>query len=269
MYSKYDHISRGKHNSGMTLLEVVLAITIAGFVLTAATTFVVSISRIWMEREAAHFFEDHADGVSEFLQASLERSGQQIALAQSEATDSSTQAPTKESDAVVRLKSATRGRSAESTQSAGSLLQTAEQPLSWERPPGFARYREPLLKIQLSQVPPLLVNPANAPSVGIVAYLYFSPDEGLSLLWHSPLQESVEDLQDLRRTQLSPWVSEIEYIYWDGKMERWESKTQPKEGERPDQYLLPSYLKLSFDYAGEKTQRTIELPVHSQHALIF
>ena len=61
--------------TGMSLIEVVLAIAVAGFVLTAATSFVVSVSSIWGTRAERHFFEDHVDGVMQFLHTSFDRAG--------------------------------------------------------------------------------------------------------------------------------------------------------------------------------------------------
>ena len=65
---------------GFTLIEVLLAITITGFVLASATTLIVSISEIWANRQNSHFFGDHVDGVTEFLQARLSEAGTEIAL---------------------------------------------------------------------------------------------------------------------------------------------------------------------------------------------
>ena len=70
----------------MSLIEVVLAIAVAGFILTAATSFVVSVSSIWSTRAERHFFEDHVDGVMQFLQSSFDRAG--IAIATERAGDS-------------------------------------------------------------------------------------------------------------------------------------------------------------------------------------
>ena len=71
-YSKKLLRTKRPHSrSGMTLIEVVLALAVAGFLLAAATSFVVSISNIWAERSLRNFFEDHVDGVTEFINAYL------------------------------------------------------------------------------------------------------------------------------------------------------------------------------------------------------
>ena len=66
--------------AAFTLLEVILAVTIAGALLAGAATLMVSVTNAWLEREDRHFFEDHVDGVTEFLQASFSMAGIEIAL---------------------------------------------------------------------------------------------------------------------------------------------------------------------------------------------
>ena len=61
------------------------------------------------------------------------------------------------------------------------------------------------------------------------AFLHFEDDEGLSLLWYTPLQEDSEDLDDLRRTPISNLITKVEYVYWDERFEKWETETEPKE----------------------------------------
>ena len=59
---------RHRKQTGMSLIEVVIAIAISGFILLAsAASFVVSITDIWSKREQRYAFYEHADGVSQFL----------------------------------------------------------------------------------------------------------------------------------------------------------------------------------------------------------
>ncbi len=222
---------------GMTLLEVILAIAVAGFVLTAAVSLLVSVSSIWSERSERNFFADHVDGVAEFLNATLTSSG---------------------------FEGATDSGNGNTTEAA-----SGDDPICWARPPGFANYTEPLLNFGMTEAPPILVSPDNAPNLGINAFLYFDADEGLSLLWHSILQEEVEDTNDLQRTLISPLVKKMTYIYWDERFETWEEEDSPQEGEGADQYILPRFIKLLFEYEGETKERTLTIPVSSKDALIF
>ena len=105
--------------------------------------------------------------------------------------------------------------------------------------------------------------------MGVEAFLYFDKDEGLSLLWFTQLQEDSEDLNDLRRTPISDLITKVEYVYWDERFEKWETETEPKEGEGEEQYILPRFLKLTFEYQGETKERTLTIPVPPQSALIF
>ena len=279
----------------MTLLEVILAIAVAGFVLAAATSFVVSVSNIWLERNDRHFFGDHVDGVAEFLGAAFSRAGVTITLEGDEndseageadngggSGDGESNADSGDREAEEAPTDSTpevdigedsgdgggRSRDSEERGSAG-LVHTASDPIAWERPPGFARYRDPLLHFRLSEPPPLLAVAGRAEIPAIHAFLFFQPDEGLSLLWYSELQEESEATEDLRRTPVSSLVSELHYIYWDERFERWEEEDEPKRGEGDDQFLLPRFLKLVFEYEGETKERIITLPVPSRDAFLF
>ena len=66
--------------AAFTLLEVILAVSIAGALLAGAATLMVSVTNAWLERQDQHFFEDHVDGVTEFLQASFSMAGTEIVL---------------------------------------------------------------------------------------------------------------------------------------------------------------------------------------------
>ena len=68
------------HHCAFTLMEIILAVSIAGALLAAAATLVVSVSELWLERQDRHFFDDHVDGVTEFIQASFAHSGTEITV---------------------------------------------------------------------------------------------------------------------------------------------------------------------------------------------
>lgn len=278
-----------QNSAGFTLLEVILAVTIAGALLAAAATLMVSITDAWLKRQDRHFFEDHVDGVTEFLQASFSLAGSEITVENDES--SSGEADSTEGDSEgendpddesenprvsinmpgANGRDGSRPGRADSTQgdSGSSLLRLPEDPISWQSPPGFADFEEPLLSFRLQERPALLVQTDNAPIAGVEAYLHFEEDEGLSLLWFTPIQEASEDLNDLRRTPVSELVTQVEYIYWDERFERWETEEEPLEGDGDEQFILPRFLKLTFEYEGVRKERTLTLPVPSQKALIF
>lgn len=260
---------------GFTLLEVLLALAIAGFVLAAAATLLVSVSNIWTNRQDRHFFQEHVDGVTEYLRASFQEAGVTVQVAPDSA---STREPTTavnpdlvDGEVSISINRAVPRESTGKPQpksTVAGLVSVAEEPIAWKRPPGFAAYRDPLLGFTLSRQPPLLVNLENAPALGVEAFLYFTEADGLSLLWFSTLQEAVEDERDLRRTMLSPFVRSIEYVYWDERFERWETEDEPREGPG-ESLLLPRYLKLQFEHEGIIDERLIAIPVVSRNALLF
>ncbi|MGJ8650096.1 MAG: PulJ/GspJ family protein [Opitutaceae bacterium] len=257
--SKFDNQSPKR---AFTLLEVILAIAITGFVLAAATSFVVSISRIWVDREERHFFEDHVDGVTEFLNACFTSAGMEVALGDSttDNTDTST-------EGEVRLE--VGGGNNEATSENGGLLRSSEEPVGLGRLPGSADYEDPLISFKLIEVPPLLINLDDEPIIGIEAFIHFEDGEGLSLLWYSILQEEVEDVNDLRRTEISQLVTDIQYVYWDEKIEQWEVEDKLMEGEGDEEFLLPRFIKLTFEYEDETKERSLTIPVPSTSALLF
>ena len=267
---------------GFTLLEVLLAITIAGFVLAAASTMLVSVSNIWANRQQNHFFDDHADGVAEFLQACFIRAGSEVALGESgeqpgapnsgqSNDDGSSLAP--RVGVTVGDNSGTRrltpGVNQDKTSGSDShLLRLSDQPISWGKPPGAPAYQDPFLNFKLAPPPPLLVSANGAPIGRIDVFLHFDEKEGLSLLWNSTLQEKVEDENDLRRTQISPYVKAMKFVYWDERFSNWEEDNEPREGET-DEFLLPRFIRLTFQKDDITTERTITLPVGSRSALLF
>ncbi|MEN8725157.1 MAG: prepilin-type N-terminal cleavage/methylation domain-containing protein [Lentimonas sp.] len=276
---------RARHEnnrSAFTLIEVILAIALTGFLLAGATSIVLSFSRIWVDREERNFFEDHVDGVTEFLNASFASAGMEIALGESSGDGTTNATGDRNENPVdpnanttptvkVNVGKTSDGETGENTAEAnnGGLLRVPEEPIGWVKPPGFADHKDPLINFNLTTTPPLLVNLDDAPTIGVDAFLYFKRDEGLSLLWYSLLQEEAEDTDDLRRTEISPLVTAINYIYWDEGFEKWEEEDEPKEGEGNDKFLLPRFIKLIFEYDGETKERTIMIPVPSTSALLY
>jgi len=262
----------------MTLLEVILAIAVTGFLLAAAATFVVSISSIWMNREDRNFFEDHVDGVAEFLQGCFSQAGVSVTLEKSTGSDDS-QSPQEESGDTgtpPEVEGSITGpdgdgskpKETDSSRVSAGLVRSDPAPIAFKSPPGFADYKDPLLHFRLSKKPPLLIGQDRMPAQFIDAYIYFDPSEGLSLIWYSNLQEEVKDTRDLRRTLVSPWVTAIHYIYWDEQFERWEEEDEPMKGD-DDGFLLPRFLKIVFTYEDESKERLLTIPVPSISLPLF
>ena len=267
------------HRCAFTLMEIILAVSIAGALLAAAATLVVSVSELWIERQDRHFFDDHVDGVTEFIQASFAHSGTEITVSAPEeqtvnssnplGADSNTPNTNITEAEIMPSNNGVQSGNIASEHAGVGLIKTAEQPIVWSKPPGYPEYEDPLLHFSLKDTSPLLIKAEDAPVIGVKAFFYFKKDEGLSLLWYTPLQEDSEDLNDLRRTQISDLITQIEYIYWDDRFKKWENQTDPKESEAGDEFVLPRFAKLTFEYEGEKKERILTIPVPSQSALIF
>lgn len=146
-----------------------------------------------------------------------------------------------------------------------SPVQESAEPVRWERPPGFNEFEDPLLTFQLTDSPPLLVwDDVIFP--GITAHLYLGEDEGMSLLWYSRFSE-VEGIDDLRRTQISPFVERISYCYFDADSDSWEILEEPKE-DRDRQLILPDFVKILFEHNTETREVSLYLPRRGQNVPI-
>ena len=61
-------------------------------------------------------------------------------------------------------------------------------------------------------------------------------------------------------TPISDLITKVEYVYWDERFEKWETETKPKESENDDKFILPSFLKLTFEYEGVIKERSLRSP---------
>ena len=278
-------------NSGVTLIEVLLALAIAGFLIAAATSFVVSISNIWAERSQRNFFEDHVDGVTEFINATLQLAGASIQIndnknsseqqkngvemmiqgtAKITPQQNNPSIPVQKKDTIKNLRYDADSKGLMTNET--SLRNRDSNPILWKRLPGSANYEEPLLHFKLNHTPPLFVSESPQPSLDQVeVYLFFDSSKGLSMLWHSILKEETETVDDLRRTLISPYIKSLEYVYWDSRFEKWEIEKKPRDAEdsTEQEYLLPRAIQLSFVYENEIKIRTLSIPVTSYSSILF
>jgi len=223
-------------NRGFTIVEVLLALTIGGLVLVAATALLITISQAWANRPATRdAFDAHVNGVAHFLAALLD--------------DASLpdQPNSKDEGEIVDLKN----------------------------PIGFSDIDDPLVSFFLKEAPPLLFNP-HGKSVKVRAYLYPEEGDALSLLWFSELQELEKDekgnLQPveeeaLMKTIISPFCKEVYYCYYgeeddeEDDIKTWEISSDLLESEKKDGFRIPEFMKLVFSWDDEDLERTISLPI--------
>ena len=225
----------------MSLIEVIIAIAIGAFVLSAAASFVVSITEIWSKRDARYAFYEHADGVTQFLTTSF-FAAQTIEYA------NETQAPNTQMP---------------------NLTESANARIIWNTPIDSNASDEPMLYFELKKETPLLSTADGLPPIEKSLFLHFD-DEGLSILHSSLIQEEVESENDLNQTRISSYVKKIEYINWDAELENWEIQEEPiPYPEDSDRYQVPDFLKLHFQYKDIETARIIPLPEQSINLILY
>ena len=219
---------------GFSMVEVLLALAIGGLVLTAATSLLITISNAWANRPATRdAFDAHVNGVANFLSAIIE-----------EAT-----LPT--------------------------LSRAGDHTVDLQRPVGYSDSEDPLIHFFLREGPPLLVWPVGTVS-RVHCFFHFEESEGLSLLWYSELQElekndegkmEPEDEDDLFKTKISPFCTEIFYCYYGEEnansddLKEWEIVTDLEENIQTGKYRIPDFMKLVFSWPDEDLERTLTLPI--------
>jgi len=264
--------TKQQKQSGMSLIEVVIAIAISGFILASAASFVVSITDIWSKREQRYAFFEHADGVSQFLKTNFRSA--QIIPSEDNSLQNSTNDPATETNPSIQANdgSISIETNTQNTRSGNDLDNEPQSDtnLFWQSPEFNQSSDEPILSFQIRETTPLLTSSKGVMPVENTLYLYFEPDEGLSLVHTSSLNETIESDDDYHRTMLSPFVKDMQYIYWDIETETWESLDEPMVS--PDDeftYLIPNFLKLSFKHKETEIERIIPIPKHSKHLILY
>jgi hypothetical protein len=112
-----------------------------------------------------------------------------------------------------------------------------------------------------------LLQEYDIPFPRLIAYLLFEQDEGLSLFWHSELDD-VEDLDEVNLTPLSTFIEELEFCYYDPEDETWETTTEPFRDEN-GQFPLPDFLRMRFRHGEIELSRTVFLPPANQNVPRF
>lgn len=143
------------------------------------------------------------------------------------------------------------------------------QPVEWARPPGWGEIDDPLLYFQQNEAPALFVREGlSLPA--IQAYIHFDDRDGLSVLWYSALDaEEVEAENDLLRTRISRYITQMDYAYYDLENDEWEITDEPVE-EDDDQFRLPDFIRLTFSHPdqGERI-RSVLIPHGAEEIPLF
>lgn len=140
----------------------------------------------------------------------------------------------------------------------------AERPVFLASPRPGQAFDNLRLTFLLAESPGLLPWPQE-PLPMVVCHLEFDGEEGLVLLWHSLLEEDFGE-REARRLQLSPYLEEVVFWYWDEDAERWEERADWAR-DRENEEQVPDRLELHFAWEGLREQRTITLPGKGLNAL--
>lgn len=95
------------------------------------------------------------------------------------------------------------------------------------------------------------------PLPDVVCALAVREGEGLFLLWHSRW-ETKFDQDAPRETLVTPWVTSIQYDYYDADFKNWKTERNLIKDTNEPRY--PQRLRLTFKYAGREIVSLVNLP---------
>jgi len=220
---------------GFSMIEVLLALAIAGFLLTSATNLLVLISKEWADRPAARdAFDAHVNGVARFLTAVLE-------------------------EATVPVLNPSGNDAVDLQRPVG--FSDSDDPLIHfylrEAPPLFVWPGGTATRVHAY----LLFEEGEGLSI-----IWFSELQELEKNEEGRMEPEGED--ELFKTLISPLCEEIYYSYYgeedDGPddFKEWDHSVELKEKERQsEKFRLPAFVKLVFRGEGKDLDRTITIPI--------
>jgi prepilin-type N-terminal cleavage/methylation domain-containing protein len=223
-----------KKKKGFSMVEVLLALTIGGLILTAATSLLITISRAWADRPATRdAFDAHVNGVAHFLTAVLE-----------EATLATLN---RAGDDVIDLQ-----RPVGYSDSDDPLIHF------------YLREGPPLLVWPSGSASRVHCYFQFVDGDGL-SFLWFSELQELEK--NDKGQMELENEDDLFNTLISPFCSEIFYCYYGDEdadvddIKEWEILDDLEENVQSAKFRIPAFIKLVFKWEEENLERTITLPI--------
>ena len=222
---------------GFSMVEVLLALSIGGLVLLAASALLVTISQAWANRPATRdAFDAHINGVSHFLTAVLEEASvSSFALSKDKKID--LQYPVGFSDAEDPL----------------IHFYLREAPPLFFSPYGSATRVHAYLYLEEGEG---------------LNMLWFSELQELEK--NDEGRMVPEDEDEMRKTLVSPFCAEIFYCYYGDEdagpddIKEWEIQNSLQESDKNnDSYRIPAFIKLVFRWDEENLERTISLAIET------
>jgi hypothetical protein len=306
--------------AGFTLVEILMAISLATLILGAAAVFVFSSFNILSTAQNDPGLDHHRLGVSSFLQYAFTESlpdsaipnyanitnassgntggnttgnstsgntSGNIGLSLGGATVGSSNTTTSNSgatfaptDNTISLNTDSSGNSSSSggnssssggnsssssgNDTDGTTQLTPEAPaktpnVTWAWPPGVDQGEDPYLSFVLPADNPIVVL-ENAPPQPVRCFLEYKQDEGLEMIWVPPPQPNDEEINAVRRTMLSPVVTGMTYFYYDPNQQSWQNSDTPPKNPLTGNYVLPDYIRLTFNLDGKISNMTVTIP---------
>lgn len=191
---------------GFTLLEMVLVVGLSAFVLTAAASLIFGMLQLKTAAESGPQQDEHIANIRRFLEFAFSEAKPIENLG-----DEGGEAP--------------------------------EFPVVWRNLPGSSDLNEQCLAFRLpGEIPLFMDDELYMPEVD--CYLRFIEGEGLYLYWQTDMMAN-EDVDDLRRTLLSPLVAKVEYLWFEAEDEDWEISDQAEQSDEGG-YDTPTFIRLSF-----------------------
>ena len=135
-----------------------------------------------------------------------------------------------------------------------------------DSPKGYESIGNPLLTFELNEAPGICVWPGK-PLPRVVVWLNVSRDDGLVLLWKSRTEEDFGDVAP-RATQISPFVTRIEYEYYDDARKEWQEEERPLT-DSDNKPRIPGRMRLTFQRGARTVQVSIELPTTGAKVILW
>lgn len=127
------------------------------------------------------------------------------------------------------------------------------QPLVWKNPP---EGNQPALHFRLEEPNPFFVSTVR-PLAPVDGFIRFHEDEGLSIIWHHQPNLTNNRLE-LRRTPISPIVTNLEFGFYNSENQNWEFKTA--SGDDRELYSqAPEVVRLTFQQNRREQTRILHL----------
>ncbi|MGE9296447.1 MAG: PulJ/GspJ family protein [Puniceicoccales bacterium] len=203
---------------GFTLVEVTLVLAVGGVLLVGVASLVFGLMQLKIAADTAPQEDEHRANLVRFME---------YIFAQ-----------------------------AEPVKNAGDEGEAASSPVEWREVPGSSDLNAKALAFRLpGNIPVFVDDEIYMPAVD--CYLRLIDDEGLFLFWQTD-EMADENIEDFRRTLISPIVTQLEYLWYDEEDEVWDSSDEAEENDEGE-FVIPQFIRLTFRGGDEDNPRTAML----------